>query len=442
MAQPADRSNPGDEVWAWLERRYREHRSQLYRYALGVLGNREDAEDALQIALLNAHRALLRGERPLRPRAWLFAIALNVCRRLLQTRARRARAVVTQEPRSLQRGADTPTGAEISLAVASLPPGQREIFLLRELQGLSYAELSQRLGLSPAAAESLLSRARRRMREQLAGTGDVPDVGRPPRRRPLLGFPGAFATLRVARGPTALKLAGLVGATALVPVAAIGLHVRSEKAPRPVVQAASRTVIQPVTQPRLLSGAVGSRRASTRLGWTARTAAAPARRSVLVAARAPLPAGHQAAPAALEGAAAPPAQPAAAGAAEAVDNRSTSAAAEPPPAVSSPPAGSLDPAIPTPAPETRLPEVVEEAVTTVQDAVDGLVPGAPVPAVPAPPVPDPVSQVALPDPPSVTVPDLPSVTVPDPPAVTVPDLPSVTIPDPPSVTVPDPPLVP
>src|SRR6476661_3156630 len=94
---PVDRSNHEDEGWAWLEPHFRQHRPQLYLFTLGVLGNREDAEDAVQIVLLNAHRALVRGERPTWPRAWLFAIALNVCRRLRrQASARHALVASTR----------------------------------------------------------------------------------------------------------------------------------------------------------------------------------------------------------------------------------------------------------------------------------------------------------------------------------------------------------
>src|SRR5260221_9596309 len=97
MATPfrVDSSEHQREVWAWLEPHFRQHRRQLYLFALGVLGNREDAEDATQIVLLNAYRALVRGERPTWPRAWLFAIALNVCRRLRRQASARHALVAT-----------------------------------------------------------------------------------------------------------------------------------------------------------------------------------------------------------------------------------------------------------------------------------------------------------------------------------------------------------
>jgi RNA polymerase sigma-70 factor (ECF subfamily) len=239
---PVDRSK--DEVWAWLEPHFRQHRRQLYLFALGVLGNREDAEDATQIVLLNAHGALARGERPTWPRAWLFAIALNVCRRLRrQASARHALVASTRELLRFQRGSDAPTGAEISQALSSLPPGQRKIFLLRELRGLTYGELSERLGLSLAATESLLARARRRLREELSASDESRRV-RPP-RRPLLGIPGAGAALRLAHAPAPFKLAGLAATMAVAPALMVGLHAAPERSQPPGLQAAALPVVQP-----------------------------------------------------------------------------------------------------------------------------------------------------------------------------------------------------
>jgi RNA polymerase sigma-70 factor, ECF subfamily len=234
-----------DQVWAWLEGRYREHGRQLQLFALGVLGNREDAEDATQIALLKAHRALVRGHRPSWPRAWLFAITHNVCRRVLSTRARGMPAPLDPELRAVGRDPDIPTGAEISRAVRSLPPGQREIFLLREMRGLSYDELSERLDLTPAAAGSLLARARKRLRDELAVPGER--LG----KRPLLGLPGAWTALRDAFQPTALKLATVVGAAAVAPGIAIGLHGAAPKpvSPAPVLGAPSAPDSRVATTP-------------------------------------------------------------------------------------------------------------------------------------------------------------------------------------------------
>ncbi|HKP18337.1 MAG TPA: sigma-70 family RNA polymerase sigma factor, partial [Gaiellaceae bacterium] len=241
MATPDPAQRPdGDAVWSWLESRYREYRGPLFTFALRELGNREDAEDAMQIALLHAHRALVRGDRPARPRAWLFTIVLNVCRRLhRQASARRRLIDVSGALAELGRGADIPSRAEISAAVASLPRGQREIFILRELQGLSYSELGERLDLSPAAAESLLARARRRLRGELGVLGETPEAEQPARRRGILALP-LPALVKFGRRGTALKLAAAAGAAAVTPVVVVGIPALPHAAsPRPVERPAA-----------------------------------------------------------------------------------------------------------------------------------------------------------------------------------------------------------
>jgi DNA-directed RNA polymerase specialized sigma24 family protein len=60
-----------------FERLYRRHVHEVYRYVLAVLRNQADAEDATQATFLNAYRAFIRGEEPLKPRYWLLLIAHN-----------------------------------------------------------------------------------------------------------------------------------------------------------------------------------------------------------------------------------------------------------------------------------------------------------------------------------------------------------------------------
>src|SRR5919204_3889859 len=74
---------------AGFEELYRQHATEVYRYALALLANPADAEDVTQTTFLNAYRAFQRGERPRRPHNWLIAIAHNVCRmRWRQVQAR------------------------------------------------------------------------------------------------------------------------------------------------------------------------------------------------------------------------------------------------------------------------------------------------------------------------------------------------------------------
>src|SRR6266508_4275727 len=126
-----------------FERLYKRHSGDVYRYALAVLRNQADAEDVTQTTFMNAYRAFSRGERPEAPKNWLIAIAHNVCRQRFRQAARR------------------PSEVEFN---------QRAALVMRELEGRSYAEIAGVLGLTVAAVETLIFRARRALREQLEGS--------------------------------------------------------------------------------------------------------------------------------------------------------------------------------------------------------------------------------------------------------------------------------
>lgn len=151
-----------------FERMYRRHLRDVYGYALGLLGNPADAEDVTQTAFLNAYRALARGERVDNPRAWLLAIAQNVCRQRFRTAARRPREVEL-DPETIEAFApdDAPGADEIRAAMMHLGFNQRTVLVLREIEGRSYAEIADAMGISLSAVETLLFRARRALREQL-----------------------------------------------------------------------------------------------------------------------------------------------------------------------------------------------------------------------------------------------------------------------------------
>jgi RNA polymerase sigma factor (sigma-70 family) len=155
-----------------FERLYRAHIGDVYRYALAITGNAADAEDVAQTTFMNAYRALDRGERPEKPRHWLIAIAHNVCRQRFRQSSRRPMEVAYFEDvaETLVPSDDTPTAADIQRALGELALNQREALVMRELEGRSYADIAELLGLSVAAVETLLFRARRALREQLEGS--------------------------------------------------------------------------------------------------------------------------------------------------------------------------------------------------------------------------------------------------------------------------------
>jgi RNA polymerase sigma-70 factor, ECF subfamily len=155
-----------------FERMYRRHVGDVYRYALAVMRNPADAEDVTQTTFLNAYRAYAeKGNRPEKPQNWLIAIAHNVCRQRFRQSARRPSEVAFEDDI-----ADTVvddealSGDDIRRALSHLAFNQRAALVMRELEGRSYAEISEILGLSTSAVETLIFRARRALREQLEGS--------------------------------------------------------------------------------------------------------------------------------------------------------------------------------------------------------------------------------------------------------------------------------
>ena len=154
-----------------FERMYRRHVADVYRYALAVLRNPSDAEDVAQTTFLNAYRAFQRGERPRQPENWLIRIAHNVCRQRFRQTARRPSEVAFVEDvaETIPLDQDVPSARDLTLALSRLAFNQRSALVMRELEGRSYAEIAETLGLTVAAVETLLFRARRALREQLEG---------------------------------------------------------------------------------------------------------------------------------------------------------------------------------------------------------------------------------------------------------------------------------
>ena len=151
-----------------FERMYERHVRDVYALALGILGNPDDAEDVTQTTFLNAYRALERGDAVANPRAWLSAIAHNVCRQRFRTASRRPQEVrYDAEIADSLADDETPTADEIRDAMRHLAFNQRVVLVMREIEGFSYAEIAAAMELSESAVETLLFRARRALREQL-----------------------------------------------------------------------------------------------------------------------------------------------------------------------------------------------------------------------------------------------------------------------------------
>ena len=151
-----------------FERLYRKHAGDVYRYALVVLRNQADAEDVTQTTFLNAYRAMEKGERPRSPENWLIAIAHNVCRqRFRQSQRRPTEVVYEDELAETIVEEDALSAEDIRRALGHLSFNQRSALVMRELEGRSYQEIAEILGVTLSAVETLIFRARRALREQL-----------------------------------------------------------------------------------------------------------------------------------------------------------------------------------------------------------------------------------------------------------------------------------
>jgi RNA polymerase sigma-70 factor (ECF subfamily) len=155
-----------------FERLYQRHVKDVYRYVHAVLRNPDDAEDVTQTTFMNAYRAFQRGERPEQPKNWLIAIAHNVCRqrfRQLQRRPSELPLFEDAAEMAVEEPDDAYTAEDIQRALGQLAFNQRAALVMRELEGRSYAEIAEIMGLTVGAVETLIFRGRRALREQLEG---------------------------------------------------------------------------------------------------------------------------------------------------------------------------------------------------------------------------------------------------------------------------------
>ena len=174
------------------EELFNEYSRRIYAYCLRQLGSPEEAEDALQATYLNACRSLLGGFEPQAAQAWLFKVAQNVCLTRQRSKWRRSRVERAHDLQEMQDFVAAPEKVGDDLlgiedALAALPDQQRRAILLREWQGLSYREVAAELGVSQAAVETLIFRARRSLAAALEQPEEAPRRASALRAGALLG---------------------------------------------------------------------------------------------------------------------------------------------------------------------------------------------------------------------------------------------------------------
>lgn len=158
-----------------FEEVYRRHAEMVFSLALRMCGDRELAADLAQETFLRVYRYLgrFRGRSSLK--TWIYRIAVNCCRSKLRRRSRQRLerpldqvaevADRTSGPEEITLGHDL--GRRLAAALGELPLVFREAVLLRDVQGLTYAEIGEVLGARIGTVRSRIARGRERLRALL-----------------------------------------------------------------------------------------------------------------------------------------------------------------------------------------------------------------------------------------------------------------------------------
>lgn len=151
------------------------YQHRVFGVALRMLGNRAEAEEIAQETFLRAHRALpeFRGGACLH--TWLYAIASRLClnrlasadRRLLRGDDEALATAPSGEPSAAAVLERAELDAAVREAIAALPDERRIVVVLRDVEGLSYDEIAEALGLEPGTVRSRLHRARLDLKAKL-----------------------------------------------------------------------------------------------------------------------------------------------------------------------------------------------------------------------------------------------------------------------------------
>jgi RNA polymerase sigma-70 factor, ECF subfamily len=164
------RAQQGDQ--AAFEQLYRAEVGRVYALCLRLTTDAARAEELTQDAFVRAWERLasFRGESAFS--SWLYRLTVNVV--FLSQRASRRRALrvfSTDDPAALERPVEASSTAagelDLERAIATLPPGAREVFVLHDVQGYRHHEIAQLTGIAVGTSKAQLFRARRLLREAL-----------------------------------------------------------------------------------------------------------------------------------------------------------------------------------------------------------------------------------------------------------------------------------
>lgn len=175
---------------AAFETLVREYEKPVYNLALRMTGSVEDAQDMTQETFIKAFRNLGSFRADSRFSAWIYRIASNVCLDFLRARSRRSALSLTvgdeddgEELDICDGGASVEdeimnrfTREAVQRGLELLPEEQRQVLLLREINGLGYEEIAQAMSLELGTVKSRIFRARKKLCVFLLRDGNIPDA--------------------------------------------------------------------------------------------------------------------------------------------------------------------------------------------------------------------------------------------------------------------------
>lgn len=162
----------------------------VYNLALRMVGDRDDASDMTQEAFIKAYGSLSSFRGDSKFSVWIYRIATNVCLDFLRSKSRKQQVSLTvsgDDDEDAQLDIPDPKAdpeqqlmqkmsmQSVEEGLKTLPDKQRQILVMRELGGMSYAEIGAALSLEEGTVKSRIFRARKRLCTFLLDSGNIPD---------------------------------------------------------------------------------------------------------------------------------------------------------------------------------------------------------------------------------------------------------------------------
>ena len=164
-----------------FEQLYQTHGVRLRSLAMNLLGNRHDAEDAVQETFLKVHRSIANFKGQSSFATWVYRILVNSCYDMRRKKVRRQETPAEDLETTKFREAPAPASnhplrMSIERSLARLSAQQREVFVLAEIEGFKHSEIGGILGISEAASKNALFQAKKHLRQMLTEPGGAPSA--------------------------------------------------------------------------------------------------------------------------------------------------------------------------------------------------------------------------------------------------------------------------